>query len=117
MVGVIERGEVWVANLNPNRGAEVGKIRPVVVIQTNELSVEVTNTVIVLPTTTRSRPGLRRMRVSLPARGRLRLDCQVMVDQPRTLDRRRIGEGPLTKLTESEMAQIEESLQAMLGMV
>ena len=29
----MKRGEVWVANLNPTRGREVGKIRPVLVIQ------------------------------------------------------------------------------------
>ena len=29
----MRRGEVWVARLNPNQGAEVGKVRPVVVIQ------------------------------------------------------------------------------------
>jgi mRNA interferase MazF len=28
---MIRRGEVWVARLNPNQGAEVGKVRPVVV--------------------------------------------------------------------------------------
>ena len=26
----MRRGEVWVARLNPNQGAEVGKVRPVV---------------------------------------------------------------------------------------
>jgi len=108
---------VWVANLNPNRGAEVGKVRPVVVIQANKLSSEVTNTVVVLPTTTQSRPGLRRIRVGLPAREKLRQSCQVMVDQPRTLDRSRVGDGPLTTLTDSEMARIEKSLQAVLGLL
>ena len=31
----MKRGEIWVANLNPNRGAEVGKIRPVLILQNN----------------------------------------------------------------------------------
>ncbi|MFN9694968.1 MAG: type II toxin-antitoxin system PemK/MazF family toxin [Synechococcaceae cyanobacterium] len=33
MVALIRRGEVWVARLNSNQGAEVGKARPVVVIR------------------------------------------------------------------------------------
>ena len=32
VVALMRRGEVWVARLNPNQGAEVGKVRPVVVI-------------------------------------------------------------------------------------
>jgi len=33
MVAMIRRGEIWVANLNPNKGGEIGKVRPVVVLQ------------------------------------------------------------------------------------
>jgi mRNA interferase MazF len=28
-----ERGEVWLANLNPQRGTEPGKTRPVLIVQ------------------------------------------------------------------------------------
>jgi mRNA interferase MazF len=112
---MMRRGEVWVGNLNPNRGAEVGKIRPVVVVQSDELSTLVSETVVVLPTTSQVRRGFRRIRVTIPARDRLRRDCQVMVDQPRTLDRRRFGAGPLTTLTTEEMAAVERGLLAVLG--
>jgi mRNA interferase MazF len=115
VVGVMRRGEVWVGNLNPNRGAEVGKVRPVVVIQDDELSTLATETVVVLPTTAQIRPGFRRIRVTIPARDRLRRPCQVMVDQPRTLDRRRFGTGPLTTLTAEEMAAVERGLLAVMG--
>lgn len=115
MVAMTHRGEVWVANLNPNRGTEIGKIRPVVILQSDELSELVTDPIVVLPTTSQVRPGLRRLRISLPARDRLLRDCQVMVDQPRTLDRRRLGEGPLTRLTDDEMAAVERSLLAVIG--
>lgn len=33
---LIGRGEIWVARLNPNQGAEVGALRPVVVIQAGD---------------------------------------------------------------------------------
>jgi mRNA interferase MazF len=112
---MMRRGEVWVGNLNPNRGAEVGKVRPVVVMQRDDLSEVVSDTVVVLPMTAQLRRGFRRIRVTIPARDRLLRDCQVMVDQPRTLDRRRFGEGPLTKLTAEEMAAVERSLLAVVG--
>ena len=33
----MRRGEVWLGNLNPNRGQEIGKIRPVVILQADFL--------------------------------------------------------------------------------
>jgi len=35
---MIRRGEVWVANLIPNRGREIGKIRPALVMQADALT-------------------------------------------------------------------------------
>jgi mRNA interferase MazF len=115
VVAVTRRGEVWVGNLNPNRGAEIGKIRPVLVLQDDALSGEVTRTVVVLPLTAQVRPGLRRLRITIAARDRLLKDCQILVDQPRTLDRRRLADGPLTTLTAEEMAAVERGLLAVLG--
>ena len=112
----MRRGEVWVANLNPPRGRETGKIRPVLVIHADELLLPGAELVVVLPLTTQIRPLLKLLRVAIPARDRLREACQVMVDQPRTLDRERIGEGPLTTLTATEMAAVESGLSVVLGM-
>jgi mRNA interferase MazF len=54
---LIRRGEVWVARLNPNQGAEVGKVRPVVVIQADLLTDAGIPTVLVVPLTTQMRRG------------------------------------------------------------
>ncbi len=112
----MKRGEIWVGNLNPNRGAEVGKVRPVLVIQEDRLTEVGLPTVVVLPLTTQTRPGLRHLRVLIRARERLQQDCQVMVEQPRTLDRNRLGEGPLTRLTSEELAQVDQALHVLLGL-
>ena len=112
----MRRAEVWVANLNPARGHEVGKIRPVLVIQSDELDALVSPMVICLPLTSQVYPGFSRWRVSLPARDRLLRPCQVITDQPRTVDRSRFGDGPLTTLTAQEMAAVEQGLRAALGL-
>lgn len=111
----LRRGEIWVANLNPNRGQEIGKVRPVLVVQGDWLTDAQSRTVVVLPLTSDVRPEVHPLRVTIVARGRLRADSQVVVEQPRTLDRDRIGDGPLTALTAAEMSRVEESLLAVLG--
>jgi mRNA interferase MazF len=112
----MRRGEVWTANLNPSRGREIGKIRPVLIVQADELIDAGTPMVVVLPLTTNVYPEFRLWRVSVPARDRLKDACQVVVDQPRALDRTRIGEGPLTTLTAAELEAVERSLRVVLGM-
>lgn len=114
---MIRRGEIWVANLNPNRGREIGKIRPVLIIQADFLTEIGSPMIITLPLTTQVYPSFKRWRITIPARERLLKDCQVIVDQPRTVDRAAIGEGPLARLTPEEMTAVERSLMAVMGLM
>ncbi len=97
-------GALYVADLNPRRGTEPGKTRPVLVLQTDLLNEAKHPSTFVLPCTTR-RTGDSVLRVSLPVRsaGNLR-ECEVMIDQGRAIDNRRIlrrlGEAPQPILTE-----------------
>lgn len=111
----LARGQIWTANLNPNRGREIGKIRPALIIQADALNAIDTPMVVILPLTTLVVPGLTQFRVTISARHRLRQDCQVVVDQPRALDRTRLQDGPLTMLTRTELQQVERGLLAVLG--
>lgn len=113
----MKRGEVWVANLNPNRGSEVGKIRPVLILQNTLLTESGFPTVVVLPMTTQVRKDVSTLRVTIAPRDDLREACQIMVDQPRSIDRNRISQGPLTRLTLAEQEAVERSLMAVLGML
>lgn len=112
----MRRGEVWVANLNPPRGGEMGKIRPVVILQADWLTEQGAETIIILPLSTQRRPSLEPLRVHIQARDRLQSDCQTVPEKIRALDREKFGEGPLASLTEEEMAAVERSLTAVLGM-
>lgn len=113
----MRRGEIWVGNLNPNRGNEVGKIRRVLILQADFLLAQGEPTVIVLPLTTQVRKSKEPLHVTIAARDRLRQTCQVMPEQPRTLDRTRLADGPLTKLTPQEMLAVEASFKAVTGLL
>ena len=112
----MRRGEVWVANLNPPRGREIGKIRPVLILQDNDITAVGTPMIVILPMTTQIYPAFKQWRITITARSRLLKDCQVIVDQPRTLDRSRFGEGPLASLNVQEMGAVERAFMGICGM-
>ena len=113
---ILRRGEVWVARLNPNQGEEAGKVRPVVVTQADPLTAAGLATVLVVPLTTQRRRGAEALRVPIPPRDRLLRPCYAMAEQPRAIDRSRLGEGPLTRLDDIEIAALEQALRAVMGL-
>jgi mRNA interferase MazF len=111
----MRRGEVWIGTLYPVRGAEIGKTRPVLILQADFLTDQAEPTVIVLPLTTQVRPSKEPLRVTIPARDGLREASQVIPEQPRTVDRTRLVKGPITRLSAAEMAAVERSFLAVTG--
>ena len=110
------RGGIYLANFNPSKGTEPGKIRPCVVVQSNLLNnVEHPSTTI-LPLTTQLLEDATPLRYRLTSRDGLESDSDVMLDQIRTIDNRRISNAMLTKLTEPEMNEIELYLRIVLDL-
>lgn len=86
----IRQFEIWIADLNPQRGTEAGKIRPVIVVQTDLLNAEHPST-IVCPITTHIKPDAEILRVHLRKSSfGLREDSDIMVDQVRAIDNKRL---------------------------
>lgn len=88
MVEIIKRGEIWVANLKPNRGDEIGKARPVVILQEDRITATGLRTVLVAPLTTQLRPVFAPLRIPVNARSRLLRDCYAMVEHVTAMFRR-----------------------------
>jgi mRNA interferase MazF len=112
----MRRGEIWVTNLNPGRGSEVGKVRPVLLLQADWLALPSSGTVLVVPLTSRVDPRLEPLHPTLAPREGLRQASQALCDQLRALDRRKIGQGPLARIAPHELRAVERSVAAVLGM-
>jgi len=88
----IQKFHVYTADLNPRFGTEPGKVRPVVVIQTNLLNNEHPST-IVCPVTTRIESKAHILRIHLKkGEAGLKKDSDIIVDQIRAIDNRRFKE-------------------------
>ena len=111
-----KRGGIYLANLNPTRGTEPGKIRPCMVMQSNLLNDVGHPSTTVLPLTTQLIEGAEPLRLRLVSRDGLEYDSDIMLDQTRTIDNRRINGDMLTLLSEQEMGKIELYLRIVLGL-
>lgn len=81
--------EVWIADLNPQTGAEVGEIRPVLVIQGDYLNRNHSSTII-LPITTKLNNHVSILRIRIQnGEGGLSQDSDIILDQIRAIDNAR----------------------------
>ena len=106
----VRRGFLYLADLSPRRGTEPGKVRPVLVVQSDLLNEEEHPSTWVLPCTTRL-TGENILRVSLP-RGIAgnREECEVMIDQSRAIDNRRFVRA-LRSLPRNVMKEVEAKIR------
>ena len=112
---MVRRGEIYLARLNPARGAEPGKVRPVVVLQDDALNQIGHTTVIIVPLTTNLVDDAFPLRLRLNMREQLAQDSDVLCDQIRAIDVKRIVPEKVASLSDNEMVQIEQMVQLILG--
>lgn len=105
-------GHLYLANLNPQRGSEAGKVRPVLVVQTDLLNEAGHPSTWVLPCTTRL-TGESILRVSLPKNlAENTKECEIMIDQSRSIDNRRFKQ-QLGALPESILKEVKDKLRRL----
>ena len=111
-----DRGEIWLADLDPQRGTEPGKTRPVLVVQSQALLDAGHPSTLVIPLTTNRVADAEPLRICVPPAGRLRQDSDLLIDQLRAIDDRRLVQGPLTRLPETLMERVGHALLEVLDL-
>ncbi|HHN48838.1 MAG TPA: type II toxin-antitoxin system PemK/MazF family toxin [Bacteroidales bacterium] len=85
-----KKSEIWIANLDPKYGTETGKIRPVLIVQSNLLN-KIHPSTLICPITTNISPESQILRVNIKkGTANVKEDCDVMIDQLRAIDNRRL---------------------------
>ena len=112
----IKQFEIWVADLNPRIGTEPGKARPVLIVQTNLLNKLPHPSTIVCPITTSVSKGADILRVHLKkGTANLHQACDIMIDQVRSIDNRRLTK-KIGILPEELAEQVKENIRIVLDL-
>ncbi|MDN4164419.1 type II toxin-antitoxin system PemK/MazF family toxin [Cytophagales bacterium LB-30] len=110
----IKQFEIWIADLNPRMGTETGKVRPVIIVQTNLLKGHPSTIVCPITTNVQTDSDILRVHLKKSKLG-LKEDSDIMIDQVRAIDNRRlvkrVGE------VDSDIAEkIKENLRIVLDL-
>jgi mRNA interferase MazF len=109
-------GHVYMAGLNPRFGTEPGKVRPVVVVQTNALNRSHPSTII-CPLTTKVAGFANLLRVALPKGvAGLGRSSDILVDQLKAIDNRRLRRR-LGSLPDPYLSELRHKLLLILDFV
>lgn len=103
--------EIWLANMNPSKGTVVGKVRPVVIIQTDLLN-DIHPSLIVCPLTTNINKEIKLLRVNV-GKKHLEAESDILVDQLTAIDKKRLIK-KLGKLNEAQVEKLRENLKVVL---
>lgn len=106
---VAKRYEVRWAVLDPSRGAEMAKTRPVVIVSLDELNARL-QTVTICPITSQLHPAWR-CRLSVQRVGR---PAEIAVDQIRTVSKTRLGPR-IGSLSDDEASSLRRLITEMFG--
>lgn len=109
----IKQYDIWLADLNPARGTEPGKTRPVVIVQTDLLN-EIHPSTLICPITSNVHPEIELLRVHL-AKNQLDKPSDILVDQIRAIDNQRLLQR-IGKLQKDQIKKLKENIAIVLDL-
>ncbi|MBE6754995.1 MAG: type II toxin-antitoxin system PemK/MazF family toxin [Clostridia bacterium] len=112
---MIKRGDIYYADLSPVVGSEQGGIRPVLIVQ-NDVGNKYSPTVIAAAITSQKYKNSLPTHIKVNADGcGLAKDSIVLLEQVRTLDKRRLKER-MGNLDDVDMDRIDKALSVSFGL-
>ena len=112
---IVHRGDIYYADLSPVVGSEQGGIRPVLIGQ-NDVGNRFSPPVIAAAITSQKDKAKLPTHIQLRSEGSgLARDSIVLLEQIRTLDKRRLKEH-MGRLDEQSMSRIDQALQISFGL-
>ena len=112
----VKRGDIFYADLSPVVGSEQGGVRPVLIIQ-NDTGNRYSPTVIAAAITSQTGKAKLPTHIDLPVEESCGLsrDSVVLLEQVRTLDKRRLREH-MGKLDDTVMKKVDNAIAVSFGL-
>jgi mRNA interferase MazF len=106
--------EIWIADLEPQRGTETGKIRPVLILQTNLLKDHPSSVICPITTNVVLESDILRVHIKKGI-ANLQKDSDIMIDQIRAIDNRRLTKR-VGELPPDLQTKVKENIKIILDL-
>lgn len=110
----IRRGDIYYADLSPVVGSEQGGVRPVLIVQ-NNVGNKYSPTVIAAAITSQTGKTRLPTHIDVVATAGLAKDSVILLEQIRTIDKRRLKE-KMGHLDDKVMAKVNEAISVSFGL-
>lgn len=115
MTMTVKRGDIYYADLSPVIGSEQGGVRPVIIIQ-NDIGNKYSPTVIVSAITSQINKAKLPTHVEISSEDYgLNKDSVVLLEQIRTLDKKRLKE-KIGHMSDEDMKKVDDALVISIGL-
>jgi len=111
---ILTKGGVYLARLDPVKGAEIGKIRPVAILMSQAILDVTPPLVFICPLSSHSDKNFDGLHVKLSARDNLHVVSFALIEHCRAIATRRIIQPRLAQLSEVEVKEITRRLKFMI---
>ncbi len=115
MTQKLNLGEIWLANLNPKYRTEPDKVRPVLIIQDQSLLDVQHPSTLIIPLTTKLIDDVQPLRIRVKAQDLLEKDLDLLIDQLRAIDNKRLTTGPIAKCDKNLVKKVYAALFEIIG--
>ncbi len=111
----VKRGDIYYADLSPVVGSEQGGVRPVLIVQ-NDVGNRYSPTVIAAAITSKMSKNRLPTHIDVYAdRVGLAKDSVILLEQIRTIDKKRLGE-KMGHLDDAAMAAVDDAISVSFGL-
>lgn len=114
-VNIFIRGGIYLAKLNPSKHNEVGKLRPVIVLTSQNILNSRPDLIFVCPLSSKSHKDFQHLHFKISSRDKLNKTSYALIEHCKSISWQRLASNCLSVLTDKELEQIIYTFTFMLG--
>lgn len=113
---ILTRGGIYLAKLDPAKQNEVGKIRPIIILNSQTILNASPHVIFVCPLSSQSKPEFSMLHIELEVRDNLQVKSYALIEHSRSITVNRIIYPRLAQTTFAELSSILHKLQRLIGL-
>ena len=113
---ILSQGEIYLARLDPAKGGEIGKIRPIIILTSPIILHVEPQIVFICPLSRKSYPDFSFLHVQIPPRENLISMSYAVIDHCRSVSTQRLIYPRLAQLTHEELDLVLRKMKNLVGL-